>query len=133
MAFTWDITPHEGRGAIANGLADCAACNPGFEFCDCWRQDESRASVKRTGVDVFEAIFSFETKVGRGLGVVRLLACEPDKAFALMTSLKELKGHEEPTFDAAPSGEAYSRNFGGETGLTCARSRQAYADRDRLS
>ena len=60
---------------------------------------------------MIEAIFAFETAVGRGHGVVRLLAAHPDKAWVLMTSLDELKGHEEPIDERRPSGSAFSRIF----------------------
>ncbi len=69
--------------------------------------------LQRAGLDVIEGIFQFETAVGRGFGVVRLLANEPSKAFQLMTSLHELKGFEEKIGKRRPTGEAFSRDFGG--------------------
>ena len=51
--------------------------------------------VRRLGVEVIEAIFRFDTAVGSGLSVVRLLADDPARAWVLMTSLDEIEGHEE--------------------------------------
>ena len=48
--------------------------------------------LQRAGTDVIEGIFRFETEVGRGFGVVRLLAAEPSKAFQLMTGLPGYAG-----------------------------------------
>jgi cation diffusion facilitator CzcD-associated flavoprotein CzcO len=129
MAFTWDITPHEGRQMNADGLvrAQPSIQAENFEIAPDRRVPRS---VKRTGLDVFEAIFRFETKVGRGLGVLRLPASRPEKAFALMTSLRELKGHEEPTLDRRMSGEAYSRNFGGSNWTDLRATQQAFERRE---
>ena len=38
--------------------------------------------VQRAGFDVIEGIFQFETEVGRGFGVVRLLAAEPSQGLS---------------------------------------------------
>lgn len=69
--------------------------------------------VKRTGIDVIEAIFRFETAVGRCMDVLRLPAAQPDKAWVMSTSLRELKGHEEPVDRRRPDGTE-ARIFGGE-------------------
>lgn len=129
MAFTWTITPRAGRTAIADGLADAQPSIGAINFRIADDRTEPRLA-RRTGVEVIEGIFAFETDTGRGLGVVRLLASQPEKAFALMTSLKELKGHEEPVNDRRPSGEAYSRNFGGGNWSDLRAKQQAYEDRD---
>lgn len=86
--------------------------------------------VQRAGLDVIEAIFQFETGVGRGFGALRLLASEPAKAFQMMTSLHELKGFEETIGNRCPTGEAFSRNFGGTNWKEQREVIQAYADRE---
>ena len=73
--------------------------------------------VRRLGVEVYEAIFRFETETGRGHGVVRLPVEKPTRAWVLMTSLDELKGHGEAIGTRRLSGDAYSRNFGGKNWL----------------
>ncbi|EME64205.1 dimethylaniline monooxygenase [Rhodococcus ruber BKS 20-38] len=52
-----------------------------------------------------EGIFEFETRVARGRGVVRLVSTEGEwKAWTLLTSVTELKGHEETTGVRRPMG-----------------------------
>src|SRR5262245_15643372 len=86
--------------------------------------------IQRAGTDVIEGIFRFETEVGRGFGVLRLLAAEPTKAFQLMTGLHELKGHEEKVGKRRPTGEAFSRNFGGTNWKEQRTAAQEYTDRE---
>ena len=132
LAFTWSITPSEGAESIAALLAarqpDARA--RGFAIAD-GRTPPRRA--QRSGLDVIEAIFQFETEVGRGFGVLRLLADEPGKAFQLMTSLHELKGFEEAIGNRRPTGDAFSRNFGGTNWKEQREAMQAYADREPVA
>ena len=65
--------------------------------------------VKRAGMDVIEAIYEFETAVGRGQGVLRLPAARPERAWVISTSLRELKGHEEPVNGRRRAGGVGSR------------------------
>lgn len=69
------------------------------------------------GIDFVASMFHFETKVGRGSGILRLTlddAGKEWKAFAVYTSLQELKDAEEPlgpkrlygTLDSLPGGAA---------------------------
>ncbi len=112
FAFTWDITPCQDPDAIAALMVKRQATVKARGFAlAAGRMPPRRA--QRAGVEVIEGVFQFETAVSRGYGVVRLLANEPAKAFQLMTSLHELKGHEEKIWDRRPTGAAYSRNFGG--------------------
>jgi putative flavoprotein involved in K+ transport len=124
LGLTWRIDTVSGAGAIAKALAEAKAKPSGFVI------DDERApprEVMRAGSDVVEAIFKFETKEGRGSGVVRLVG---DKAWTLLTTLEELKGHEEGAGRARPAGKAYSRDFRGPNWLDQRRSSEAYADRD---
>ena len=61
----------------------------------------------RAGTNAIEAIFKFETKVGRGSGIIRLIPDADDgnrlKAWTLLTELGELKGFEEQLGVAAPA------------------------------
>ena len=129
LAFTWSITPSQGADAIAALMAarQPAVSARGFAIA-AGRTPPRRA--QRAGIDVIEAIFQFETEVGRGFGVLRLLASEPAKAFQMMTSLHELKGFEEAIGNRCPTGEAFSRNFGGANWKEQREAMQAYADRE---
>jgi putative flavoprotein involved in K+ transport len=129
LALTWNITPRRGREAIAEGLAKAQPSARASNFRIAVGHREPRL-VTRLGLEVIEAIFAFDTELGRGLGVVRLLASHPEKAFALMTSLQELNGHEERVGARRPSGDAYSRNFGGENWSDLRAAQGAYAERD---
>ncbi|MEX2617220.1 MAG: NAD(P)/FAD-dependent oxidoreductase [Alphaproteobacteria bacterium] len=131
LAFTWDITPAIGVDRIASGLlaAQPAVKARGFAV------DPNRTAprrVRRLGVNALEAMFVFETEVGRGNGVVRLVPGDAGKmrAWVLLTTLEELKGHEEHVGKRRPTGDAYSRNFGGENWLDQRIRSRAYADRD---
>lgn len=84
VAFTWNITTVEGRDAIADMLqATLGDTRPGA-----WRL----AGDATEADGVTEAWFTFETAVGRGKGLVRL---KGDRAWTMLTTLQELKGHEE--------------------------------------
>jgi Flavin-binding monooxygenase-like len=129
LAFTWSISPHEGTAAIVNCLLAVQPTIQAHNFRVATNRTPPR-EVKRAGVSVIEAIFEFETMLGRAHGVVRLLAAQPDKAWVLMTSLDELKGREEPINERRPGGSAYSRNFGGENWADRRAKEQAFDDRE---
>lgn len=132
LAFTWHLTPHRGAGEIAAALG---ARQPqvrarGFSIA-AGRTPPRR--VKRLGLDVIEALIEFETELGRGNGILRLMpdaSAEQPRAWVLLTALEELKGFEEHVGVRRPTGEAYSRNFGGDNWLDQRRKSQAYEDRD---
>lgn len=129
LAFTWNITPHTGSDSVINSLISNQLKVKAKNFQIAQNRTAPR-KVKRLGIEVIEAIFSFETLVGRGYGVVRLLSAQPEKAWVLMTSLYELKGHEEPINERRPSGSAYSREFGGDNWADRREKEQAFADRE---
>jgi len=129
LAFTWTITPHDSRDLAIAGLRKA---QPSIQ-AQTFRLAETRTPprrVKRHGVDTIEAFFSFETKTGRGSGIVRLLADKPDRAWVLATSLDELKGHEEPIDMRRPAGSAFSRNFGGDNWSDLRAKEQRFAGRE---
>jgi putative flavoprotein involved in K+ transport len=84
IAFTWNIKTLEGRSGIADMLgARLAATDPsGFRTRE--------ASAEDGGVT--SAFIEFETSVGRGVGHLRLKGHE---CWTLLTTMQELKGHEE--------------------------------------
>jgi lactate dehydrogenase-like 2-hydroxyacid dehydrogenase len=129
MAFTWTITPHDGRAAIIEGLMQ-AQPRVGVHSLKIAKGRTPARRVKRIGNEVIEAIVSFETQAGRGHGLLRLPASQPDKAWLLMTSLEELKGFEEPVNERRPSGDDYSRIFGGRNWADVRRDEQAFEGRE---
>lgn len=133
VALTWHLRTITHAPHIAEALTRTVAC---IEPCN-FRIASGRTAprwVTRAGTETLEALFSFETRVGRGSGVLRLTPSEDAsqelRAWILVTTLEELKGFEERTGDRRPSGENYSRSFGGENWLDMRKAVSSYADRD---
>ena len=129
LAFSWTIQPVLNPDAIGTFLAKAQKTINARGFALAEGRTPPRI-VRRLGIEVHEAIFRFETASGRGFGVVRLPTATPTQAWVLMTSLDELKGHEEQIGPRRPSGEAYSRNFGGLNWLDQRIKARAFEDRD---
>ena len=129
LSFTWSISPFEGGLAISEGLLAFQVDINADNFVLAHGRTEPR-TITRLEVDVIEGIFTFETRFGKCEGVVRLLAEQPSKAWIFLTTLFELKGYEEKNGVRRPSGEAYSRNFGGSNWLDQRQLAQAFDDRD---
>ena len=135
LAFTWHLTPVVGAGAIAEGLLARQPAVGARSFAIAAGRTAPRR-VKRMGRDCIEAIYAFETNVGRCAGLLRLVPATDGggaaglKATVISTSLEELKGFEERIGDRRPSGAAYSRNFGGDNWADVRRKAQDYDDRD---
>ena len=129
LAFSWRIRPDQGAGSIAAFLIGAQKTIAAHGFALAEGRTPPRV-VRRLGVEVYEAIFRFETATGRGHGVVRLPTDHPAQAWVLMTSLDELKGHEEILGTRALSGDAFSRNFGGRNWLDQREETRLFNDRE---
>ncbi len=86
VAFTWNIRTQEGHDAVRDMLAARMADTGASHF-----QLEGEAT-EADGVT--DAWFTFETRVARGRGHLRL---KDGKAWTLLTTMTELKGFEEKT------------------------------------
>src|SRR3954464_1627161 len=84
VAFTWNIKTVEGRAGIADMLGARLAETDPARF-------RTRAAPRADG-DVTSAFIEFETAAGRAVGQLRLRG---DECWTLLTTLQELKGHEE--------------------------------------
>ncbi|WFU56930.1 NAD(P)/FAD-dependent oxidoreductase [Bradyrhizobium pachyrhizi] len=133
LALSWNIQTVNRAFAIIEELPAHARHSAPHDF----RIDAERAAprrVTRAGTHAIEAIFKFETAVGRGHGIVRLIpdAADDDrlKAWTLLTALEELKGFEEQQGHTRPRGQAYSRDFRGPNWLDLRKASAEYADRD---
>ncbi len=133
LALSWNLQTINGADAILRELrVDAGNAAPrGFAI------DPDRAAPRRAtraGTVSIEAIFKFETAVGRGSGILRLIPDAGDgnrlKAWTLLTALDELKGFEEPLGSARPRGQSYSRDFRGPNWLDLRKGAGLYADRD---
>jgi len=133
LAFTWHLTPVEGRDKVAARLVAEQERTGAHGFHLPPGRKPPR-HVRRVGMDCIEAIFEFETVVGRGAGIVRLSPAtgggDDMQAWLLSTTLEELRGHEEKIGANRPTGAAYSRNFGGDNWADMRRKAQAYEDRE---
>jgi putative flavoprotein involved in K+ transport len=84
VSFTWNIITLEGRPAIEAMLKETLVrVKPSN-----WKIE---GEAKKVG-DVTEGWFTFETGVARGRGILRL---KNNKCWTLLTTMVELKGHEE--------------------------------------
>ena len=92
-AFTWNLKTVENPSGVKDMLnSQLDAVQPrNFAL--------SEAAVEEGGI--VTAWFTFETKVARGDGLLRL---KDGKAWTLLTALVELKGFEEPTSERRPMG-----------------------------
>lgn len=97
VAFSWNLTTVEHREGVRELLESTAGATAARSFA---------LSEEATEVDgVVTAWFTFETAVGRGRGLCRLVDEEgEDKAWTFLTTLYELKGHEEPSGEYRPKG-----------------------------
>jgi thioredoxin reductase len=133
LALSWNIQTINGADTILRELKVHAgrAAPRGL------RIDPDRAGprkVMRAGTNSIEAIFKFETAIGRGNGILRLTPDAGDgntlRAWTLLTALEELKGFEEQQGVSRPRGESYSRDFRGPNWLDLRKTAAGYADRD---
>ena len=97
VAFSWNLTTVEDPAGVGDLLrATLEATDPtGFAT-----EEEPTAAD-----GVTTAWIRFETAVGRGKGLLRLVEEGGEaRAWTLLTTLAELKGHEEPVRDRRPPG-----------------------------
>jgi cation diffusion facilitator CzcD-associated flavoprotein CzcO len=133
LALSWNIQTTNGADAILKELdTHVRRAAPSAFAIDPDRR--APREVMRAGTNAIEAIFKFETAVGRGSGIIRLIPDPADgntpKAWTLLTELGELKGFEEQLGVERPRGNAYSRDFRGPNWLDLRRASVGYADRD---
>lgn len=100
VAFTWNIKTVEGHEGIGDMLtARLHDTDPsGFRTRETPTEDFDGDSV------ITSAFIEFETATGRGNGHLRL---RDDKAWTLLTTLQELKGHEERKGATRPLGAVH--------------------------
>lgn len=133
LAFTWHFTTISGRERIRRQLEAALKTLQPTPF----RLDPGCSPprwVERTGTSTLEIFIAFETAVGRGRGVLRLVA-DPGaqgrlRGWTLSTTLDELIGFEERIGARRPKGPSDVRDFGAENWLDQRRKALAYTDRD---
>ncbi|MGY1605604.1 flavin-containing monooxygenase [Geodermatophilus sp. SYSU D00700] len=103
VAFSWNLATVEDRAGVTDLLtATLDRTDPsGFVV--------SEEPEEADGVTT--AWFTFETAVGRGKGLVRLVEEDGQpRAWTFLTTLYELKGHEEPRGPGRPMGAEHGAN-----------------------
>ena len=95
VAFTWNIRTMEGKEQVRDMLkSQLALIEPSN-----WAIAGGEEAAEANGVA--EAWITFETNVARGFGHMRL---KDGRVWTLLTTMSELKGHEEPVGAARPLG-----------------------------
>lgn len=114
VAFTWNLKTVENRDGVKDLLLATMDTADASGF---------HATEEPTESDgVVEAWIGFETAAGRGRGHLRLT---DEGAFTLLTTLHELKGHEEPLGASRPKGAEHGVD---RERVTWSEARQAEAD-----
>jgi putative flavoprotein involved in K+ transport len=110
VSFTWNICTQEGKPAIAAMLSQ--------QLGDTAPSDFALDGSATEADGVTDAWFTFETRVARGRGHVRLKSAgQDDKAWTLLTTMTELKGFEEKTGDRRVKGAEHGIHPGRKTWL----------------
>jgi len=132
LSFTWEHRTFSGPAPIRAAMeATLGRVQPRSV-----RVAPGRAAPRlrrRSGHDVLEGYFDFDTVYGRGTAFVRLLhdARQPSspRIWLLATTLQELKGFEERVGPNRPTFDEYAKNTTPTNWLDDRRSQEAFADR----
>ncbi|WP_336965268.1 NAD(P)/FAD-dependent oxidoreductase [Sphingobium aquiterrae] len=138
LSFSWERPTFAGRKAIGDGFAATAALASPRNLRLALDRTAPRFA-RRSGRDVIEAWFAFDTAFGTGAGFARLINDSDQfdsdmpfrpRAWILLTTLQELRGFEDKVGVRRPSGEHFSKI---ESPVSWAQQRareQEFADRD---
>ncbi len=103
VSFTWNIKTMEGRDQIRDMLtAQLATTQPSD-----WEIADGEPATEEEGVTT--AWITFETAVSRGYGLIRI---KDGLIWTLLTTMVELKGHEEPLGYERPLGAKHGSEIG---------------------
>ena len=106
LSFTWNLKTAEGHDQIRKLLDSTLATTKPSN----WQIDGEATEAD----GITEAWFTFETAVARGKGLLRL---KDGKAWTLLTTMVELKGHEEARGETRPKGVEHGPHKGRKTWL----------------
>ena len=112
VAFTWNLRTVEGPEGVEDMLGHALAYAEPHGF------HTTEPPTEADGVT--DAWIAFETATGRGRGHLRL---RDGKAWTLLTTLYELKGHEEPAGPAARWAPSTARTRAARPGSSSASAR----------
>jgi putative flavoprotein involved in K+ transport len=106
VAFTWNIKTMEGRDQVRDMLTHCLKQAKPRD----WRIAEGEVATEADGV--LESWISFETEIARGYGLIRI---KDGAIWTLLTTMVELKGHEEKAGFTRALGARHGVNPGAKT------------------
>src|SRR5271169_7221934 len=106
VAFTWNMKTMEGRDQVREMLSSCLARAKPRN----WKIAEGESATEAGGVT--ECWISLETEAARGYGLIRL---QNGQIWTLLTTMAELKGHEERAGFTRPLGARHGVNPGAKT------------------
>ena len=107
LAFSWDLRTIHGLDKLSAYFSDNLSLTAPYNFK---LQDNGKFAPNVQspiqGLEWVESMFSFETKVGRGKGMLRLVQGADGvwKGYMIYTALQELKGFEESSGERRPHG-----------------------------
>lgn len=106
LGLTWDLHTFKGREKIQDFLANgCPLTNIELDTSTDFRSPKITPFDFKGDVEGVQFFFTFSTKTGRGQGVARLSERDGQwKIFTLFTTLREIKGHEEPLYHRRSKG-----------------------------
>ncbi|MBJ7290143.1 NAD(P)/FAD-dependent oxidoreductase [Williamsia sp.] len=110
VTFTWNLTTVEGRDGISDMLTDCLMTTDPSGF--------HTTEVPEYADGVISAWIAFETSASRGKGHLRLRVDPdgaPDLGWTLLTTMQELKGHEERQGATRIQGAVHGSNADAQT------------------
>jgi putative flavoprotein involved in K+ transport len=106
VAFTWNIRTMEGRDQVRDMLTHCLKRVKPRD----WQVAEGEIATEADGV--LESWISFETEIARGYGLIRI---KDGVIWTLLTTMAELKGHEEKAGFTRALGARHGVNPGAKT------------------
>jgi putative flavoprotein involved in K+ transport len=106
VTFTWNIRTMEGRDQVRDMLeSQIDLTKP-----ENWQLAEGEDATETDGV--IQAWIAFETNAARGYGMIRL---KEGRVWTLLTTMAELKGHEEKAGFNRPLGARHGEHLGDRT------------------
>lgn len=118
LCLTWDFHTLQGRNNIKDSLKEFVASGRKIKFELDDSADYKQPAFLPLDFDghkhCIQAWFTFETDIGRGRGIVKLVGEKDERfrAFTIFTTLEELKGHEEMTKNRRPAGVKDGQDHG---------------------
>lgn len=107
LGFSWDFRTIQGSAKLADYIAQHRSTAGVASICPREKGDfQPVFKQPAPGVHWVESMFDFETSVGRGKGMLRLVADDDNiwKAYLINFTLQELKGFEEKSGARRPHG-----------------------------